>query len=143
MKTNLKSIKGISVYKKSSLQPWGVVSHVSVNTCSGRVEALFIDTLSLIPLQYAVDLKNIALFNQKAIFLNDNTIKDRKENFTEIRGNEQIFTHQGKSRFLRDFHFDTETGEISDVIISRSRLSKKNKIPINNIYLKDNTIYIE
>ncbi len=146
MNINLKYLKGLNVYKSDSIRPWGIVRDISLDLTSGKIDTLLIDTISLIPLSHVVDIRNIYQIKNNSIYLKypcHNTSEKKHGPLSELKIGERIMLPDNISTRLRDLHFDTETGEITDIIVSRNKLAKKNKISINKIHVKDNTIYID
>lgn len=146
MNINMKSIKGYNVYRADTPQPWGIVSSLSFQPESVDISAILVDTLSLIPLSYLVDIHAIDFVAHHSVYLKHNCgpIKYIQKDFFNPPEKLCCVTPKHPHPFrLRDLSFDMETGKITDITISKHRLSKKNKISINKIYLKDNTIYIE
>ena len=143
---NLKSIKGLNVYKSETMHPWGIVRNISLNRISGKIDTLLIDTISLIPLSHIIDIHNIYQIKNNSIYLKNpcyNISEKCPDYLSELKIGERIILPNNNLTRLRDLHFDTETGEITDIVVSQNKLAKKNKIPINKIYIKDNTIYVD
>jgi len=146
MNISLKSVKSCNVFRYGSASPWGIVRSLFLCADSGKVEALLIDTLSLVPLSYKVDICDIAHIRNRSVFLKPSCPTATiilKDSFTAPEKLDCITPTTRKTFRLHDLNFDMETGDISDVVLSKNLLSKKNKISINKIRLKDNTIYIE
>lgn len=145
MNINLKSLKGYTVYRSDSLRPWGVVSSASLNA-KAEVVALLIDTISLIPISYLISIQSISHIKNHSLHLKSGNIEAtyvQKDFFTMPESLMCVAPPIKKTLRLYDFNFDMESGEITDIVVSKTRLAKKNKISINNIFIKDNTIYIE
>lgn len=144
MEISLKKLKGTPVCFENKSEPWGIVSDVVFDYKQKKVVALQVKTLSLIPICNIVSLNAAkGLFNKKIILKNDRNLNNfLKENIESTTFN-QVFDSYLKKRKIKDVHFDFETGTLCDIVISKNIISGNQKISINKISLKDNTIYIE
>ncbi len=149
MNIGVRELEKFKVYRYGEDEPWGIVRKACLNRETNRLEALAVDTCSLIPLRRIIGYEYVECIRGKSIFLKKGCISSPAEKsvdtvFDTAAFDTAAFGTAAKPRErLRDLSFDTETGEITDVVVSRNKITKKRKIPINKIYIKDNTIYIK
>ena len=146
MHCDMKSLRGSEIYKFGSSQPWGTVRSVLISPYSGKVVSILANTISIIPLSFLIDMDNLLYITPHKI-----TLKKNCTGITYIQNDFFIYpesmhcvanTSNIKHK-IKDFTFDTESGDISEITVSAGRFSRKKKISINNIEIKDNTIYIK
>ena len=140
MNISLSALKKLPLYKGDCQRPWAKVCGALLSPQNAQVEALCVKTLSLVPICYAVRIPRIEYVSKSGIFVDDVGFICLKTSGTESVA---VRLESGGNRRIRDLYFDTQTGEISHIIVSESRFTKKHKIPVNNIYVKDNTIYTD
>ena len=148
MQLSVKDIKGFKVYNHESDEPWGVVADICFNCDNATVTELIVETLSIIPITKTVKFNEINNIIKGAVILKANSMPqirnknlnttDATEHFNRI---EYVSDNQTKKK-LWDIRFDFETGELVDLVVAKNFFSRKNHIPANKMYLKDNTIYI-
>lgn len=144
MNIGVRELENSKVYRYGEDEPWGIVRKACLNRETNRLEALAVDTCSLIPLRRIIGYEYVECIRGKSIFLKKGCISSPAEKSVDKVLDMATFGTAAKPRErLRDLSFDTETGEITDVVVSRNKITKKRKIPINKIYIKDNTIYIK
>jgi hypothetical protein len=106
-----------------------------------------IKTLSLIPLEKLIKFESISEFNLNKIKVKNHPEICYKENADTVsrvdtkKTKVSLNNKNIKSR-LKDFSFNIETGELTDIIFSKNLLSQPKTISANKILLNDNTIYI-
>lgn len=151
MQISLKKIKGLYLYEAGSTEPCGVVKGVYFSTETGLVDAILAETVSLIPINKTICIHDIDYINNRKAVLKNGIAFINNEKFIKEQRKKDVFEDkisnivQGNSspRKIRDMQFEFETGEITEIIVDNGFLRKKNKIPINKMKIKDNTIYIE
>ena len=144
MEISLKKLKGTPVFFENKPEPWGIVSDVVFDCKQKKAVALLVKTLSLVPICNTISLNSAkGLFDKKIILKSDVNIKNSLKNNLQGSTLNQIFDSDLKKGKLKDIHFDFETGALCDIIFSKNIIAGNQKISINKIFLKDNTIYIE
>lgn len=145
MNLSVREMEGYKVYRFGDDEPCAVVRTVCIHSAE-RIGAIAVDTCSLIPLRRFIKYEDIDCIKGKAVYLKpdcDAQYSYSAEDMQSGRG-DAVCTADGKNcGILRDYRVNAETGEITDIVISKNKISKKSKIPINKIYIKDNTIYIK
>ncbi len=146
LKTCLKNLKKFKVCNSGEQEPCGVIRDACILFEKDRIAAFLIESISLIPTNKIITIDDIDFAKDKTIFLKKGHLSKNinlYENLHKLNDIENVETTKRKRNLLKDLHFNFETGEITDIVISKNKLSKNTKIPINKIYIKDNTIYIE
>lgn len=148
--SSVKAYKGLKVYKEYNSEAYAVVNDVYFKKDDNRIFAFLISTLSLVPMHKVILVDSISMLSNGGVYLRQSCepmeLADFQKSFRNscftlesIRG-----VSSGSSKMkLNDICFNSETGEITDVVISKKKFTKKNKVSINKIVLKDNTIYVE
>lgn len=148
MEISSKDIRGFKVFAVEAAEPCGTVADICVDIKGGRIAALVIETISIIPLKKTIAFDKIEGIGKNAVWLKPEaeSSSDKKipEGSYKTLGsiNSIVKLANGKAR-LRDISFNMETGLICDIIVSKTPVSKKNALPINKISFKDNTIYAD
>lgn len=60
-----------------------------------------------------------------------------------FKGIETVLDENMTKNRLRDIRFNFETGEMTDIVISKNLLTPKNSVRINRIIAKENIIYLQ
>ena len=140
MELSLKKIKGFRVYEDGASEPWGIIVDAVLDENKMSIVALKADTLSLIPLPKIIPLDNISVIASEKVIVNEcKNFINSKENCTCELSELKV----SKNKKLRDVLFLAETGEMTDVIISKNIFSSKAQVSVNKIFVRDNTIYIK
>ncbi len=141
-----KNIKKLKVYDYNMREPWGTVRDLCFENDSQSIKAIVVETISLIPISCLVEFKDIKNIGMRGIILKKDC-RTKKisclEDFTSIKSISSVRNDKNKKSIFRDMRFNLETGEITDIVLAKNIFSKKTKIPINKITIKENTIYIE
>ncbi len=148
---SVKGIKGTYIYENGNTEPCGVIRGVYLSKDTGTVDLVLAETVSLIPISRTVSMRDIEVMNDKRAILKKGIVFRNNENFLKEQIKKDVFEddisnviqQNNKPLKKRDMRFDFETGEITEVVVNNGFLKKKNKIPINKMLIKDNTIYIE
>ncbi len=143
-----KKIKKLKVYTHGKSEPWGIVRDVCLENNTPGIRAIVVETISLIPISRMIEFKDIKHIGEREVVLNENfrikkVLNENSENFVSVKNIYSVKNNKSQKSLFRDMRFDTETGEITDVIFSKNFFSQKTKIPINKITVKENTIYID
>ncbi len=147
MEITLKKLKKLDVYEKDKNEPIGKVKCICFSKEKNNVDALCIETLSLIPLSKKVFIEEFGEISGDRLFLkeqiSDKSIKNsREEDVSEDRvlG---VYERDREKRKLYDMSFDFKTGEIHSMTLKNGLFRKNNKIEIKDMHIKNNIIYIE
>lgn len=151
MQMSVKGIKGAYIYEHGKTEPCGVIRGVYLSKDTGAVDLVLAETVSLIPISRTVSVRDIEAISDKGAVLKKGVIFGGNEHFFKRQIKNDIFEDEisnvvqsdNKPRIKGDMRFDFETGEITEVVVNNGFFRKKNKIPINKMRIKDNTIYIE
>ena len=148
MKITVNKAENLLVYNHGETEPWGACEGVIADGGGEKINAICVRTLSLIPTCRSAKISDIEEADGKRIVLkkgcgiggavSDCAIKARQQIVKEGVDGER--KHRAR---LNSLCFDTESGEITDVTVWGSPMSKKKKISINKIRVKENTIYVE
>ncbi len=149
LNVGVKKLKKFKVFRAKEREPWGIVKDVCVSNYSDCVKALLVETISLVPLGKIVEISDIKRIERGRIILNEEYTSKKISDFndfryeflnpTEVRA---VKIRENENRRFKDMRFNLETGEITDIVVSKNIFSPKTKIPINKISVKENTIYI-
>lgn len=140
----VRELKKSKVYFEGKNEEYGSVVDVLFGKENGKVEKIVIETSSLVPILRLVDFDDIVKIGKSKVVIGASSKPYTKNEGCIKSGESPSLTLQnGCVCFLRDMRFDTENGEITDVIVSRHKFGTKRKITINKIFVKDNTVYIE
>ena len=143
MNISLKNLIGQCVYKNKDAEPWGRVKGVCFTEVGDKISSVSIETLSIIPLNTAVPIKEISdVGDKKLILQSEVSIGKGKDGLMDNQISGAVCKN-GKCGKIKDMKFDFETGEITDVVIENGAFRKGEKICVNKMHIKDNTIYIE
>lgn len=148
---SVKRIKGMYLYENGNTEPCGVIRGVYLSKDTGAVDLVLAETVSLIPISKIVSMDDIEVMGDKGAVLKRGISFGNNENFLKEQIKEDVLENDisniikqnNKPLKKGDMRFDFETGEITEVVVSNGFFRKKNKIPINKLRIKDNTIYIE
>ncbi len=148
---SVKGIKGTYIYENGNTEPCGVIRGVYLSRDTGAVDLVRAETVSLIPISQTVSVRDIEVMNDKKAVLKKGIRFRNNENFCKKRIKKGVLEDdisnviQKNNKILKkeDMRFDFETGEITEIVVNNGFFRKKNKIPINKMLIKDNTIYIE
>ncbi len=148
---SVKGIKGTYIYENGNTEPCGVVRGVYLSKYTGAVDLVLAETVSLIPISRVVSMRDIEVMKDKRVVLKKGIAFRNNENFLKEQIKKDILEddisnviqRDNKPRKKGDMRFDFETGEITEIVVNNGFFKKKNKIPINKMRIKDNTIYIE
>lgn len=148
MKIKVKKAENLLVYNRGETEPWGTCEGAVTDSGGKKITAICVRTLSLIPTCRSVKISDIEEADGKRIVLkkgcgisgavSDCAIKARQQIVRKGEGGEKR-----RHARLNSLCFDTESGDITDVTVLGSPMSKKKKISINKIWVKENTIYVE
>jgi len=147
MDVSLKSIKGLNVYEKDCSEPSGRIKGVCFSKDRNRIDAVLVETLSLIPLSKKFFMEEFGEICDKKVFLKDGvsvqSAKSKKEeDISEEKISGACCTGCNVQK-ISDMQFDFDTGEINCIILDNGIFKKKDKVKINKMHIKDNTIYIK
>ncbi len=143
MNVSLKKLIGQYVYKDTEDEPWGRVKGISFADEGDRISSITLETLSLIPLSSSVPINEILDDGGKKLILQSEISVSRGiDNLMDSKISKAVYKN-GKYSKIKDMRFDFETGEITDVIIGKGAFRRGEKIAVNKMYIKENTIYIE
>ena len=151
MRVSAKDVKGKKVYTSKREAPIGVVCDVLADESCGRIVGYMIKSLSLIPLESAVDREDIKTIDKEKIILREGAKPESPEGFKKRKNTKLTKTEEVKSvmmpnlkkRKAGDISFDFETGEMCDIVVSKGIFGTKKRIFTNKIYLKDKVIYLK
>lgn len=147
MEITLKKLKKLEVYEKNTNEPLGKVKCVCFSKDRKKVDALYVETHSIIPLNKKFFIEEFGEIFGEKVFLKDGIcahdakLKSEKDISEErVLG---VYEKDGTKKKLYDMSFDFGTGEISTMVLRNGLFRKNNRVEINNMHIKDNTIYIE
>lgn len=150
LNVDFKKIKGNGVYFEDSSEPWGIVDAAIFDCSKSLVSALKIKTLSLIPIFKTARISSVAGLEYKKIIIKKDAnitsyafFKSHSPNTIDIPPSERSLPTTSNLGKVRDIRFNFETGELCDIVVSKNFISRNRRIPVNKIYLNDNTIYVE
>ncbi len=140
----LSKLKGSKVFlEDEDDEECGTVRDVCFDEKNGSVEAIVVEPCSLIPISRRIKVEDISEIRGGRVILKKEGTAENTFRGCPMNDICAVSTQGSHGNCLRDVAFNTENGEITDVFISKNRFSKKRKISINKIRVKDNTIYIE
>ncbi len=116
----------------------------------GTAIGYLIKTISIVPISTVIRLEDIYKLTDNKIILKMGSIPISLEHFKTNVKNAFVFsdnmkkaiTSDFKLKKIKDMRFDVETGQICDIVVLKNIIVGKETIPVNNIFAKDNTIYI-
>lgn len=149
MKRGLKNIKGIKVYNQGDNEAWGIIADVYLAEKTGKIEAFVVKTISVIPIRKAVLFCNAWFDDENRLIVNDKAGIENLEHFEKNKAatgaRAELFKlaalTNGITKKIRDLNFDTETGDICDVVVLKNLIAGDSTISVNKLSVKDNTIY--
>ncbi len=151
MKVSKSKLKNAKVYFCGESEPFGVFSDTILDE-SGRVAGYMVKTLSIVPISKIIRIGDIEKIVDGRVYLSKSATLENSEHFKTRTGGKFVYADNIKtaavgldkaSRKLKDIRFDFETGEICDVVIVKNIITGKEKLSVNKISAKDNTIYIQ
>ncbi len=150
MKISARQLKGAKVYIGDEKEPFGSFSDILLDE-QGKIVGYIVKTISIVPISKIIGTDDIENITDGKIFLSRNINLENAEHFKNRTNSDPIYTDRLKlaidvnkrPRKIKAIRFDTETGEICDVVVSKNIIAGKKEIHVNKIYAKDNTIYIE
>lgn len=107
---------------------------------------MIIETLSIIPIKRRVEVSDIYKLTSKQIILNDNYIEKKVYSGSDSVCEKDIMgikTEKGQIKKIKDYRFDFETGEIKDFIFKPSFFYKQETIPVKELKIQDNKVFIK
>ncbi|MBQ7096772.1 MAG: hypothetical protein IJN96_01720 [Clostridia bacterium] len=141
-----KALEGTPVFLIDSEEPFGKVEGISISKTNGLVDALIIETLSIIPIKRRVEISDIHKLTSKRIVLN-RKYSAKKINFDSESVCEKdivgIKNQKGQIKKIKDFRFDFETGEITDFIFKPTFFYKQETVPVKELKIQENKVYIK
>lgn len=147
MEITLRKLKKLDVYEKDKSEPIGKIKSVCFSKEKNNVDALYIETLSLIPLSKKVFIEEFGEISGDKLFLKENISyeninKGREEDISEdkVLG---VYENNREKQKLYDVSFDLETGRIRTITLKSGIFSKNNKVEIKDMHIKNNIIYID
>lgn len=147
MEITLRKLKKLDVYEKDKSEPVGKVKCICFSKEKNNVDALYIETLSLIPLSKKVFIEEFGEISGDKLFLkekiSDKNIKNSREEDVSEEKVLGVYEKDREKQKLYDMSFDFETGEIRSMVLKNGLFSKNNKVEIKNMHIKNNIIYIE
>lgn len=151
VQVSVKRIKGMYLYENGETEPCGVIRGVYLSKDTGAVDLVLAETASLIPISRTVSVNDIEVMGDKRAVLKKGISFKNNENVPKAQMKKDVLEDdilnviQQNNKTLKkgDMRFDFETGEITELVVKNGFFRKKNKIPINKIRIKDNTIYID
>lgn len=143
---NKKALEGKPVYLIDSNEPFGKVESISFSRTKGLVDALIVETLSIIPTKRRVEVSDIYKLTSKQIVLNDKYTEKKVDSGGDSVCEKDIMgikTENGQIKKIKDYRFDFETGEIKDFIFKQSFFYKQETIPVKELKIQDNNVFIK
>ncbi len=147
MEITLRKLKKLDVYEKDKNEPVGKVKNVCFSKDKNNVDAIYIETLSLIPLSKKVFIEEFGKISGDKLFLkadisdkNINTSKEEDVSEDKVLG---VYEKKCEKQKLYDMSFDFETGRIRSMTLKNGFFSKNNTVEIANMHIKNNIIYIK
>lgn len=147
MEITLRKLKKLNVYEKGKSEPVGKVKSICFSKEKNNVDALYVETLSLIPLSKKVFIEEFGEISGDKLFLKEeisdkNISTSREEDVSEdkVLG---VYEKKREKQKLYDVSFDFETGRIRSMTLKNGLFSKNNKIEIKDMHIENNVIYIE
>jgi len=143
-----KNLKGFKVYDHESSEPWGTIKDVCFDCNPAKVKCFVVETLSLVPIAKIVEFGQVNNIIKGAVVLKKGAMAkpckasgiNGQLSFDNVA--KVAYANHTRTR-LRDIRFDFETGEMTDLIVSKNILSPQNHIKANQIVLKENTVYMQ
>lgn len=143
MNISLKDLIGQCVYKNKDDEPCGKVKGVGFSEEGNKVSSVTVESLSLIPVSRSVPISEILDAGDKKLILSSEISVSRgTDRLMDGKLLKAVYKN-GKCGKIKDMRFDFETGEITDAIIGKGTFRRGEKITVNKMYIKENTIYIE
>ena len=143
MNVTLKNLIGQCVYKNKDKEPVGKIKGVCFSPEGDKISSVAVESLSLIPLSRTVPIGEISgIGNKKLILQSDVSISRGQDKLMGDKGLKAVCIN-GRYGKIKDMKFDFETGEITDITIVKDAFARGEKIIVNKMYIKENTIYIE
>ncbi len=147
MKVSVRELRGKKAYLKGQKDPIGVFSDGVLDKEKGILTGYVIKTLSLVPLSKVINKDDIEKIEKDKVILK----KETKVKSLDILKTKTIKTDDISSVIMPDFKkckagdicFDFETGKMCDIVVSKGILGSKQRVALNKICLKENTIYIQ
>lgn len=156
MVETVKRLFGRPVLEQNSEEILGKVSDLVFDTETNVVTALLMATNSIIPFTRAILLKDILRVNKSSVIISD-TSKIRVIDLSALPGNtatyfehfhgQKVKNEQRRNGKIRDAVFDFEASELTEFILSDSRLQallgKGKRISAHNIMKNNDEILIQ
>lgn len=143
MNVSIKKLIGQCVYKNNDDEPCGKVKGVCFSPKGDKVSFITVESLSLIPLSSYIPINKISDAGAKKLILqSEMSVNIGSDNLLESKISKTVYKN-GKHGKIKDMRFDIETGEITDVVVEKGAFRRGEKITVNKMYIKENTIYIE
>lgn len=149
MEVSMKMIKGFKVYNHKAKEPWGIVSDICFDCDTSKVTSIVAETISIVPISKIIAFDEINNIINGAVVLKKGTVSrvqrldDKACRQHSFKGIETVLDENMTKNRLRDIRFNFETGEMTDIVISKNLLTPKNSVRINRIIAKENIIYLQ
>ncbi len=150
MKISNNKLKNVKVYFCDEDEPFGVFSDTIIDRF-GKISGYAVKTMSIVPITKIIKIDDTEKIVDGRLILSKSAVPENSECFKRKTDSNFVYSDSIKSavcadekpKKLKDIRFDTETGEICDVVVLKNIIAGKEKISVNKIYAKDNTIYID
>ncbi len=144
---NKNSLNGSYVYLVSESEPCGKVNGLYFSAKTGRIEAISVESLSLIPITKIVEISSVHKITKEKIVLKQesHSTEPVSKNSELISYNDILGVRLKKHRInrIKDVNFNVETGEILEFTVKSGPFSKKKSLKTDEIQIKNGIVYIK